>query len=193
MLLIVPHLDDETFSFGSYILNRNPDDNLTFKIPCKHIFEYKQIDSDLLITVMCSGGRHNKDNRLNAFRKNCKIFKASYVVFDFDDENMYKYPVPTYVDLMYELFEGTNKLDVCTVSENDLHQEHFLVSRITKIACKKYYDKVNSLLEFKQPMHNFDLSEYPYMVKENPLKAKLCANYNTETQPSMNEYYRKLK
>lgn len=142
---------------------------------------------------MCSGGKHNKEERLKAFRKNCEIYNASYIIFDFDDENMYKFPTPVYIDLLYELFKSIDKLDVCTVSENDLHQEHFLVSRVTKIACKKYYNKLNSLLEFKQPMHNFDFSDYPYKVKNHPLKKELCLNYSTETQPTENEFYRKLK
>lgn len=193
LVVVVPHLDDETFSFGSYLLNRSRSANLAFEIPCSHIFDYKKINSDLLIVVMCSGGKHNKVERLNVFRKNCEIYNASYIIFDFDDENMYRYPTPIYIDLLYELFGSLNELDVCTISENDLHQEHFLVSRVTKIACKKYYNKVNSLLEFKQPMHNFDISNYPYEVENNPLKKELCLNYSTETQPSENEYYRKLK
>jgi LmbE family N-acetylglucosaminyl deacetylase len=192
LIITVPHLDDETFSLGSYILNRNQGEPLSFKVPSSHVYESSVIPSDVLIIVFCSGGKHNKEARLDTFRKVCQEYKASYIIFDFDDENMYKNPMPVYIDLLYAVFGSIDVLDVCTVSEGDLHQEHFLVSRVTKIACKKFLSKLRSLREFRQPMENFDLTEYPVIVPEHKNKKRLCSLYGTETQPYYEERFRVL-
>lgn len=196
MLAIVPHLDDETFSLGYFLLTPQQPLNLNnlklWKLKLlRKIKDYKIINGNNLIIVFCNGGRHNKKARLKVFKENCKEYNASYIILNYADENLYKKSLSVYIDILYYIFSQIDYIGVVgTVSYSDLHQEHFLVNKATKIACKKFINKICKIIEFKQPMENFDTSEYQNTAMETKRWKELCKRYKTETQPNKEPFFR---
>ena len=186
----MPHIDDETFTCGGYIKSI-PHFTISQKhFECNNVFEQKNVNSNITILTFCNAECHNQKQRLSTYSKNCEILNANYIIMNFDDLSLYKNPHQVYIDILYKLFNHlSGKLSIVIPSENDLHQEHRLVSQCSKIACRKFLNKITCIKEFKQPFENFDNSVYPICLNVN--KDELM-NYNTETQPiySYAEYYR---
>ena len=170
ILLFMPHLDDETFSaFG--VLAKGVD--------AKHVVTF------------CKGGTYpsgDVDARLAVTQEISRRIPFKHDILSYPDLSLPMVPMSELVGVIDGYLNHYDVCDVVTVSENDLHQDHRAVSHAVKISCKRHLDKVRTLLEMKQPMNNFDRTEYDdYINLLDTPKQEYCALYQVR-QP---EYFDK--
>jgi len=201
-LIVMPHLDDETFSCGGMLLNRKSNAS-SIHISIPNYDSDQSLNSDLMILTFCKGRRDDPQNqhRMTKFKEFCLSVNANYIILNHYDLELYKNPLNHYIDILQNIFSQYNKycnknkskFEIFTISENDLHQEHRMVSHAVKIACRRYLDSISRILEFKQPFENFDRSEYECCF-ECPKEKESCCKQYKEQQPLYydKEFYREI-
>lgn len=196
IVVAMPHLDDETFSCGGMLLNHKRNSFIN-KIKIDNELCYSKdfsLDSDILILTFCKGRADENSGRFKTFKEFCIAVNANHIVLNFNDLELYKNSHSIYIDILTNIFSQIKSdFEVYIPSENDLHQEHRLISQCAKIACRRYLDRISRILEFKQPFENFDRSEYENCFECSPYKESCCKQYK-EQQPQYydKEFYRVL-
>lgn len=152
------------------------------------------------ILIFCKGrDDENSNERLKSFFTNMEYLGIRNVqVLHYYDMELEMVPLKE-LSKHAEIFLGEHPtLRVITNSESDIHQDHQLVSRAVKIACRpERYKELQELLEFKIPGNNpfnscyFDTVNAVKYISE---KVLMCNNYKTEklVEYPENEYFKTI-
>lgn len=174
-LLVATHIDDETFNCSGF-LQRNP---------------------DTYIIVICKGrDEANSEKRISVLKElyNDRIC----VICDYNDLTL---NVTDIAKICYKIEWILCDLQPSTViipSEQDLHQDHIIVSRAAKIACryKKCDSSVKEVLEATTNVHPWNCVNADTLIEltdtELALKQQFSNKYVTENVPKSGqfEYYK---
>jgi len=158
ILVVVAHLDDETFGMHGTIQKLKKDNNITIYVMCK--------------------GRDNKnsDQRLKAI---FKIYKDINVIVDsYYDLTLDRESQNIISDKIRNVIIE-NDIDVVYTNANDLHFEHCIINRCTKVASR---DIVKELYEIYIPGSS-NITQFNSKVIENiniTNKIDACKKYSTE-------------
>lgn len=172
-LIVVAHMDDETFGLGgtlSKMCNENP--------------------QEVCVVVMCDGREGiNKTERRSAFYENIRKLGCSCRVYNFDDLTLERHQLSHIADMIrWEVDVFKPERVICN-SIDDIHQDHEIVSKATRIACRPYNSSIRSLLEFKIPSSSpaeslFNISvDISDVLKE---KTDMCYEYKSELSMNPN-------
>ena len=175
ILVVVAHLDDEIFGIGG------------------SLYQWKQ--HNVKIVSMCKGRDDNNTiERKHAADKLQDLLACKYKVYNFLDMTLEKVLLKDIAALIELEISEYNPDIVLTVSENDIHQDHKIVSHATKIACRR--SNVKELLEFQIP------GSEPYSCTyfdtfnniSMDVKQRLCEIYESEKMPEINntEYFKTI-
>lgn len=167
-LVVVAHLDDETFGLGGTLLR------LCKKDPY-----------DVKIVSLCSGRKgSNKKIRMGSFYKVLKHLGCNSLVYDFDDLTLESERLSEIADIIHTEIEIFKPERVICPSIDDLHQDHVVVSKASRIACRN--PKVKYLMEFKIPgssTSNFNIGVNIESVLEE--KIEMCSYYKSEIKDDL--------
>jgi LmbE family N-acetylglucosaminyl deacetylase len=177
-LIVVAHLDDETIGMGGSLLKMCKSNPLNIRI-----------------LVLCKGrDEKNSSSRLQAFAKIQNELKCQIVVEDFYDMELDGVHLKEITKIIEGEMNDHSPDIVFTVSENDLHQDHQLVSKATKIACRPERSSVKELYEFEIPgCQPFNSTYYDTTVDITAVlfeKIRLCKLYDTEKLPKLGDFER---
>lgn len=185
-LIVVAHLDDETFGMGGTLA------------------EICMDGQEVKVVSLCHGRNiENSALRMGAAVENQQQFGFQLQVYPYYDmtlESLLKKDITKLIENEINSFKPER---VFTVSENDLHQDHQIVSHCTKIACRPSRTSVKELYEFKIPGCQ-PYNETYYDTKFNigntmMLKRSMAERYTSETIPKLERIeefktiYRELK
>lgn len=170
ILIVVAHLDDETFGLGGFLSKINPE--------------------DVTILSLCRGrDEENCSNRIQSFNNVIeKLGIKSYLIskyFDMELDEVNLTELSSFIERFIEL----NKPEiVITNCENDLHQDHQKVSKAVKIACRPNRNtSVKELYEFKiKDSQVYDYTYFDTIINiDIDKKRELCSLYTSEKQPEL--------
>lgn len=172
-LIVVAHMDDETFGLGG-----------TLKLMCNENPE------QVKIVVMCNGREGvNKAERQLAFYKNIKKLGCYCKVYEFDDLTLENQQLSYIADLIsWEIDVFKPEKIICNCGD-DIHQDHEIVSKATRIACRPASSSIKQLLEFKIPSSSPAESLFNIAVDiKSVLKDKIdmCCGYKSELKEDTN-------
>lgn len=169
-LIVIAHLDDESFGLGGTLLKM-----------CK-----KNAD-DIKIISFCDGrSGDNKIQRREAFDKVIKTLGCHYKICGFDDLTLESLQLNILADIIkVEIEKFQAEMVICT-SIDDIHQDHVITSKATRIACRpNSISTVMKLLEFKIPGSSDWGTNPEYNIAVNisnvlQEKLDLCNYYESE-------------
>lgn len=182
-LIVAAHLDDETFGMGGTIYRMCQTNPL-----------------DLKILIMCQGrDTGNALERLTSMAKIQGSLQFQVVVQPYYDLELEYAPLKEITKIIEREIKDFNPERVFTVSEDDIHQDHKIVSHATKIACRPERTNINELYEFKIPgSQPFTSTYYDTLVnltdEEYKMKIQMAEMYQTENLPKFNtsEYFKTI-
>lgn len=182
-LIVTAHLDDAEIGMGGYIIN-------------------KALTEKIKVICFCQGrDKENSKARIKAAFTNAEEYKYDLVVLEYYDmtlENVLLKDITKEIEDEITFFEPSK---VFTLSENDIHQDHKIVSHATKIACRR--SNVEEIYEFETPGSEPYSSSYfdtVYPLRNTLLlKQHMVENYTTENIPTLSReekfrtVYREMK
>ncbi len=175
-LIICAHLDDEAYGLGG---------SLT---------KWSEQGDEIKVIVLCHGrGTDDIQPRLKTFKDNMQRINVECTVFKYFDLTLEKEDLTTIVnDIQLQLIYFQPEAVYCT-SEDDLHQDHQIVSKATRIACRptsefsvkqlyEYYIPASSDWNFQSTQWNVfsDISNY------SDSKHAMISDYKTEAKENVN-------
>jgi len=166
ILVVVAHLDDETFGmFGT-------------------LEKYK--NNNIKVVSICKGRRNQnyEDRKLN-FIENMNLIGVKYKIFDYFDLELYKESQAIVSDIIRNEII-THKTDILFCTAPDLHQEHKIINQCTKVAVRN--TQVKKFYEIFIPGSS-DISYFksPFLVDINITnKLEACKNYKSEIKDNIN-------
>lgn len=181
-LIVTAHLDDVEFGMGGTLIDM-----------CLRSAE------EVKLLVFCQGRDDvNTIERLDAIAKIQNELGFQIVVLPNYDMTLEDLLMKDITKEIEEEIYSFNPERVFTVSENDIHQDHKIVSRATKIACRPNRTNVKELYEFKIPGCE-PYSETYYdtsndITNLHILKAGMCEHYSSEHIPNIEriEYFKTI-
>lgn len=179
VLIITAHLDDVEFGMGGYLINSNEKIKvITF---CKGRDEINS--HERLLTAFNLSQKYNYDLNVIGY-------------YDMELENILLKDITKIIENEIQDF---NPDKVFTVHENDIHQDHKIISHATKIACRPGKNNIKEIYEFKIPgsqPFNKTYFDTIYKLKKNTYnsKQKMCLKYKTENIPDFSdrEYFKTI-
>jgi len=161
ILVVVAHLDDETFGMYGTLEKISKNNNVTVLSLCKGRTE------------------DNSRKRIKTFEELGKTVGYKTDITGFFDLTLYKEKPSTIADIIREKIISTKAEKVyCTA--NDLHIEHGIINTAAKVAVRN--STVNELLEIYIPGSS-DISKFQNKVIENiDIISKLCACGSYESE-----------
>jgi LmbE family N-acetylglucosaminyl deacetylase len=164
-LVVVAHLDDETFGLGGTLLKLCKEDHNNVKV-----------------LVMCKGrDRENAEIRMENFYEIFTRLRCVGVICDNYDLTLHEKPLNVLADIISDHIRRFEPDTVICTGIDDIHQEHGIVSRATRVACRPHTTNVKELLEFKIPGSSTeDYNIAVDITDELPEKIDLCGRYVTE-------------
>ena len=181
-LIITAHLDDETFGIGGTLAQLCSKD-------AGEVFVYS----------FCSGrDAENSIKRKDAFCEIQTMLGFNYIIGSYFDMTLEQQLLKELTLRVEELIDGFDPKRIITVCENDIHQDHKLVSQAVKIAARPSRKPIDELLEFQIPGTQPFTATYFDTVNDVSdvlsLKQKMFQKYTTENQPNAEskEYFRTI-
>jgi len=166
-LVVVAHLDDETFGLGGTLLKLCKED-----------------PNNVKVLVFCKGrNRSNSEIRMENFYDIFSQLGCIGVICDNYDLTLHERPLHELADIISDHIGRFDPDTVICTGIDDIHQEHEIVSRATRIACRPHTTNVKELLEFKIPgssTENYNIAVD--ITDELPDKIELCNKYITEVK-----------
>ncbi len=134
-LIVVAHLDDETFGMGATLAQ------MCLQDPGK-----------VKVVSLCSGRDElNSTHRIGAFLEIQRRLKFQWAIHGSYDMTLELSPLVEHTKLIEQHIDMFKPERVFTLSENDIHQDHKIVSQATKIASRPSRAGVEEIYEFKTP------------------------------------------
>ena len=161
ILVIVAHLDDETFGMGGTLMELAKTNNVKVISVCK--------------------GRNSEDSvsRIKTFKELSKKYNYKTKIFDYWDLQLYKVSPAVLANEIVDEIKKFQPEVIYTVAE-DLHTEHKLINTCVKVAIRN--SSIKRFFEIFIPgssnINSFTINK----VIEIDLKQKLenCSMYQTE-------------
>ena len=179
-LIVVAHLDDETFGMGGTLAQMclvNPE--------------------NVKVKVLCNGRDDaNSLARIGAFLEIQRMLGFKWVIHGYLDMELEMVPLKEVTSLIEYEIETFMPQRVITLSENDIHQDHKIVSHATKIAARPARTSVEEIYEFKTPGCEPYSSTFFDTVNDVktaiPMKTWMYGQYTTENRPPLEdkEYFK---
>lgn len=180
ILVVVAHLDDETFGIGGSLLKWKDSHNIK-------------------IVSLCQGrDNENTIKRKAAFKKiqsklNCQSRIYPYRDLHLDEERL---GILTNI-IEIEIEEFCPDI-IITNSENDIHQDHKITSHAVRIASRPNRTNIKEILEFQIPgSEPFSATYFDTVVDISDVildKNEMCMYYETEKLPEIynKEYFKTI-
>lgn len=170
-LIVGAHLDDETFGLGGTLIKicqENPD--------------------DVQILTLCKGrDERNNYEREDALYEIVTGLGCAATICDYNDLTLESQPLNELADIISEHIRRYKPERVICTCIDDIHQDHVVVSRATRIACRPSSNSsVKELLEFKIPISS-DFVDFNIAVDISDVvleKEVLCSHYTSERKPN---------
>jgi len=165
-LVVVSHMDDESFGLGGTLIRLCQEDPTQVKV-----------------LSICNGRDiENKIERQTSFMNNMNKLGCSCSVLGYDDLSLPDKPLHVLSDQIKEEIDKFEPERVITNSISDIHQDHVITSKATRIACRPYKSNVKVLQEFKIPCSSGDDTfniavDITGVINE---KIEMCCLYQTE-------------
>ena len=181
ILVVVAHLDDETFGIGGSLL------------------KWKDTHNIKIVSICRGRNKENSAKRVSAFNKVIQKLKCENYIHYYYDMELDTERLKNITKVIEEqIFEFEPDI-VITNSENDIHQDHKIISHATKIACRpSRNNRIKEILEFKIPdSEPFSSTYFDTKVDISDVildKNELCMYYDTERLPEIQnfEYFKTI-
>ena len=181
-LIIAAHLDDESFGMGG-----------TLAQMCLHD------PNSVKVKVLCHGRDEvNSKARVGAFLEIQKMLGFKWAIHGYNDMELEMVPLKEITNLIEWEIDMFKPERVFTLSENDIHQDHKIISHATKIAARPSRTSIEEIYEFKTPGTEPYSCTYFDTINNiknaYPMKQWMIGQYTTEHQPcvEMNEYFKTI-
>ena len=186
ILVVVAHLDDETFGIGGSLL------------------KWKDSHDIKIVSLCCGRNKSNSNDRKIAFKKITDKLNCDFKVLPYYDLQLEKESLVDFTNIIAKEINDFNPDIIITNSENDIHQDHKIVSHATKIAARpSRNNNIKEILEFKiTGSEPFSSTYFDTVVDISSVildKNEMCMYYESENMPEIEnkEYfktiYRKLE
>ena len=175
ILVVVAHLDDETFGMGGTLIELSKEHNVKVVSVCK--------------------GRNSEDSpcRIKTFKELGKKYNYKTKILEHWDLTLYKFSPALLADEIKNEIKKFNPEVIYTVAE-DIHTEHKLVNACVKVAVRN--TDVKKLLEIFIPgssnINTFTINQVQKINLEE--KIKNCKMYSSEigNKIPLIEYFHKF-
>lgn len=134
ILVVVPHLDDETFGIGGSLA------------------KWKKEGKQIHLLYLCKG--RDLDNSIARIIANDRILdelEISRAVLPYEDFSLEQVKLSELTKTIEIIIEWFNPDTVLTVSECDLHQDHQVTNKAVRIAARPERSNVKEIYEFEIP------------------------------------------
>ena len=170
ILIVAPHADDEVIGCGGFI------------------GKYKN-QNDIHIMYIA---RPSYLQQVGLTRVTSDVKGVKYIVFAYPDQELDTVPKHTFIDLIKGYITTYDIDTVFMPYIHDANEDHRVIAKCTKIACRPYDTTVKNLLMYEIPETTM-LADIPftpnYYVKLNGFKGKMkLLKYYTEILGT-NEYH----
>jgi LmbE family N-acetylglucosaminyl deacetylase len=179
-LIVVAHLDDESFGMGGTLAQMCLEDPKEVKV----------------VSLCCGRDKQNSQARLGAFLEIQKMLGFDFAVHDYFDMELELFPLREINRILENHIDLFKPQRIFTLSENDLHQDHQIVSKATKIAARPSRTGVEEIYEFQTPGSEPFTATYFDTVndvkKAIVMKRWMMDQYTTEKRPQVtfDEYFK---
>jgi len=181
ILVVVAHLDDETFGIGGSLL------------------KWKDTH-DIKIISLCHGrDNENTIKRKDAFKKVQSKLGCQARVYHYRDLYLDTERLGTLTQIIENEIKEFCPDIVITNSENDIHQDHKITSHAVRIAARpNRNNNIKELLEFQIPgSEPFSSTYFETIVDISDVildKNEMCMYYETEKLPEIynNEHFKTI-
>jgi len=172
-LIVIPHLDDETFGIGGTLFKMCNED-----------------PSKVRVLALCKGRNYkNSVERKKAFHIIQEHLEFGYTVLDHYDMELENVLLRDLTHVISSEIYKFNPERVITVSGNDIHQDHQITSHAVQIVVRPGKTPVNELLEFQIPGSEPFTSTYFDTVSDvsdvSLAKQRMLSYYTSENQPDL--------
>ena len=181
-LIVVAHLDDETFGMGGTLAKMCLED-----------------PSKVKVKVLCHGrDENNSKARIGAFLEIQRKLGFKWAIQGYNDMELEMVPLKEITNIIEWEIDMFKPQRVFTLSESDIHQDHKIISHATKIAARPSRTSVEEIYEFKTPgtePYSCTYFDTVHDVKHIlAIKQWMIGQYTTEHQPSVEstEYFKTI-
>ena len=172
-LIVTAHLDDEMFGMGGTLIQMALDDPIMVKV-----------------VSLCQGrDDENAKARLEAMAKIQDELQFGIVVYPNYDLELDGVHLKAITKIIEDEIDDFQPERVFVVPETDIHQDHQIVSKATKIACRPSRTSVKELYEFQIPgSEPYTSSHFETINRVNDvfnLKQSYSEYYTSEKVPTL--------
>lgn len=161
---VFAHIDDETFGMGGTLS--------------------KFLEEDTYLLYICQGRGDASDRlRLRAVMG----YNATLRVLEYKDMTLDYSDIRNIADSISECINKWGISRVYTNCETDLHQDHSIVSKACKIACRPTRTQVNEFYEVEIPGASNDSFDTHSVLDPSQMdfKKRMLSNYSTELKDNL--------
>jgi N-acetylglucosamine malate deacetylase 1 len=173
ILIIAAHPDDAELGMGGTISKLSKDNNIT-------------------LCILCKGNKPGKEfvknKRIKALHKNIKTLGIKKLYMNnFNDVSLDTIPHIKLTSYLNDIIDKVKPQIVFTNHENDIHIDHYTLSKAVKVSCRpRNNNTIKALYEFPIPgstewsFKNVNYNTFIDISKHSKKKYKCIKRYKTE-------------